>query len=334
MPAPVSNDFSGEFSPLFDPPLQPVDVVDALSVQDFDQHYRRPRRPVVINDGAQSWRALQRWSDPAYLVAAAGHRNTFVRDLDACNVDGESYHEAYREVAFGELVERLFSDQPPAWYLTQGLVMRGNGLGAMMARRTWPASLPELASDLTPPPYWPLDALAQCNLWMGPGNQCSGMHYDEFDNLNGVVLGSKRWLLFPHDQAAVLLNGSQVRQTIAPGFHAGEANRFAGARARARGYECVIRPGQLLYVPAGMWHQVFSGPGPGLAVNYWYLSLPRDAVRAAVLHARRFSGFSRRKRFLLALGVIGVQAAIKTIQYGFGRRAPAEVEIGPPGYGL
>jgi hypothetical protein len=83
-----------------------------------------------------------------------------------------------------------------------------------------------------------------------------------------------------------------------------------------------------------MWHQVFSGPGPGLAVNYWYLSLPRDAVRAAVLHARRFSGFSRRKRFLLALGVIGVQATIKTIQYGFGRRAPAEVEIGPPGYGL
>jgi len=334
MQVPVSNDFACEFAPLFDPPLQTVDEVDTLSVQDFDSCYRRPRRPVIINDVARSWPALQAWSDPAYLVRAAGHRTTFVRDLEASSIDPEHYHEAYREVLFGELAEALFSGQPPAWYLTQGLIMRGDGLGAMMSRRTWPASLPELAADLELPPYWPLGELTQCNLWMGPGNQSSGLHYDEYDNLNGVVVGSKRWLLFPHEQAPGLLNGANGDNTIAMGFHAGEPNRFAGNRAGVRGYECVTRPGQLLYVPAGMWHQVFSSPGPGLAVNYWYLSLPRDAAHAAVLHARRFSGFSRRKRFWLALGVIGAKVAIKSVQYGFGQRAPAEVEIGPPGYGL
>lgn len=334
MQTPDASDFSTVLASCFSPPLQSVDVVDGLSVRDFEERYRRPRRPVIINDGARQWRALQRWSTPDHLVSVAGHRNAFVRDLEASNVEAGSYHEEYREVVFGELVERLFGEQPPAWYLTQGLIMRGSGFSAMLARRTWPAALPELAQDLTLPPYWSEKDLAQCNLWLGPGDQISGLHYDEFDNLNGVVVGSKRWILFSHDQAAVLLNGQDVRQTIAPGFHAKAENRFEGSRATARGYECVTHPGQLLYVPAGMWHQVFSGPGPSLAVNFWYLNLPRDTTSAVVLHARRYSGFFRRKRFLLALGLVGAQVSIKAVQYGFGKRAPAEVEIGPPGYGL
>lgn len=330
----VSSEFSCEFAPLFDPPLQPVDVVRGLTKQDFESNYRRPRRPVIIDDGAEAWPALKRWSDPAYLISAAGHRQTFVRDLDASNLDSANYHEAYREVALGELVERLFSEQPPAWYLTQGLIMRGDGLGALLGRRCWPASLPELAGDLRLPLYWPQDDLTECNLWLGPGGQISGLHYDEYDNLNGVILGSKRWLLFPHGQAPVLLNGARGHDSIAPGFHAAQTERFAGLRRSAQGYECITRPGQLLYVPAGMWHQVFSSPGPSLAVNCWYLRLPRDAARAAVLHARRYSGFAARKRFLLVLGVIGAKVMLKTAQYGLGKRAPAEVQVGTPGYRL
>lgn len=334
MQSPITSDFSDDFAALFQPALEPVDVVDGLTQQDFENHYRRPRRPVIINDGAQAWRAIKRWSDPAHLISAAGHRNTFVRDLDASRFEAGSYHEAYREVGLGELVERLFSEQPPAWYLTQGLIMRGNGLGSLLGRRCWPASLPELAGDLTLPPYWPPDSLTECNLWLGPGGQFSGLHYDEYDNLNGVVVGNKRWLMFPHDQAPVLLNGANGRDSIAPGFQSGSADRFAGARASARGFECVTRPGQLLFVPAGMWHQVFSGPGPSLAVNFWYLSLPRDAARAAVLHARRHSGFSARKRLLLVLGVISAKVLVKTVQYGLGQRAPSQVQVGTPGYRL
>lgn len=330
----TQSEFSCDFSPLFDPPLGPVDVVSGITKEAFESNYRRPRRPVIIDDGAKAWPALQRWQDPAYLVAAAGHRPTFVRDLDASNFDSASYHEAYREVVLGELVERLFSDQPPTWYLTQGLIMRGGGLGALLGRSCWPASLPELASDLIQPPFWPQESLAECNLWLGPGGQSSGLHYDEYDNLNGVVLGSKRWLLFPHDQAKVLLNGATGRDSIAPGFHFSQADRFANLRGSARGYECVTHPGQLLYVPAGMWHQVFSSDGPSLAVNYWYLSIPRDIVRSAVLHAKRYSGFAARKRFLLVLGLIAAKVMLKTAQYGFGKRAPSEVQVGQPGYRL
>jgi hypothetical protein len=326
--------FSKPFAPLFDPPLRPVDEVHGLTEHAFERLYRRPRRPVIIADGAKTWPALSRWSQPAQLKAQAGHRQAFVRDLQASSVSSDNYHEAYREVAFDELVERLFSKEPPAWYLTQGLISRGNGLGALLGRNCWPAHLPELAADLRPPPYWPEKDLTECNLWLGPGGQCSGLHYDEYDNLNGAVVGRKRWLLFPHHQAKRLLNGDAGHNSIAPGFHASQADRFANQRAHAQGFECVTEPGQLLYVPAGMWHQVFSSPGPSLAVNYWYLSYPRDMARAAMLHARRYSGFAARKRFLLVLGLIAGKVVLKSGQYGLGKRAAQDVQVGTPGYRL
>jgi hypothetical protein len=327
-------EFSKPFAPLFDPPLRPVDEVYGLTEHAFEKLYRRPRRPVIIADGAKTWPALSRWSQPAQLKAQAGHRQAFVRDLQASSVNSDNYHETYRRVAFDELVERLFSKDPPAWYLTQGLISRGNGLGALLGRNSWPAHLPELAADLRSPRYWPEKDLTECNLWLGPGGQCSGLHYDEYDNLNGAVVGRKRWLLFPHHQAKRLLNGDAGHNSIAPGFHASQADRFANQRAHAQGFECVTEPGQLLYVPAGMWHQVFSSPGPSLAVNYWYLSYPRDMARAAMLHARRYSGFAARKRFLLVLGLIAGKVVLKSGQYGLGKRAAQDVQVGTPGYRL
>ncbi|MEZ5702799.1 MAG: cupin-like domain-containing protein [Burkholderiaceae bacterium] len=218
MQAEKQSDFSERFAPFFDPPLRPVDVVYGLTPHAFETLYRRPRRPVIIGDGAKAWPAMTRWARPARLKSLSGHRPAFVRDLQASSVDADNYHEAYREVTFGELVERLFSEEPPAWYLTQGLVTRGNGIGALLGRNSWPAHLPELAEDLRPPPYWPEEDLTECNLWFGPGGQCSGLHYDEYDNLNGAVVGSKRWLLFPHHQTQRLLNGTTGHNSIAPGF--------------------------------------------------------------------------------------------------------------------
>ncbi|MEZ5702800.1 MAG: hypothetical protein R3E42_13960 [Burkholderiaceae bacterium] len=69
-------------------------------------------------------------------------------------------------------------------------------------------------------------------------------------------------------------------------------------------------------------------------MNYWYLSFPRDMARAAALHARRHSGFAARKRFLLVLGLIAGKAMLKTGQYGLGKRAPTDIQVGTPGYRL
>jgi len=328
-----ASDFTTDFAPLFDPPLQPVDVVRDLSVEDFERCYRRPRKPVIVEGATADWPALTRWTDPHYLAERAGHRKVYVRDLAAGSIDIDAYREVYRESSFADVVEQMFSESPPAWYLTQALVARGTGVSALLRRNVSPAWLPELADDLPRPAFWRDANLTECNLWMGPGGQSSSLHYDEFDNLNCAILGCKRWILFPWDQTPLLLNRDRGRHTIARGFHAAEADRWSGGRADAQGYQAVLQPGQLLFVPAGMWHQVFSGPGPSIAANFWYLRLPRDA-RSAVLYARRYSGFPARKRFPLALALVYAQFLLKLMQYGMGKRATGEVRIGPDIYGM
>jgi hypothetical protein len=290
-------------------------------------------RPVIIEGVSTRWPALHRWTELAHLQAAAGHRPVFVRDLAAGCIDAGPYREVYRELSFGDFAQQVFSDPPPPLYLTQALIDRGNGLAALLGRKLSPAWLPELAADFTLPPYWAREHLFEANLWMGPGGQVSGLHFDEFDNLNAPIHGHKRWILFPHDQTQRLLDGDWGMNTIGPGFHADAPRRFSGERSRVRGYQCVTQPGQLLFVPAGMWHQVFSGPGLSLALNFWYLQWPRD-LGSALLHARRHTGFPARKRFPLVLAMVLAQFAWKASQYALGRRPIRDVQVGVTGYGL
>jgi hypothetical protein len=332
-PAPPLRDFDTDFAPLFTPALQAVDVVHDLSPEDFERYYRRPGRPVIIEGVSTRWPALHRWTELAHLQAAAGHRPVFVRDLAAGCIDAGPYREVYRELSFGDFAQQVFSDPPPPLYLTQALIDRGNGLAALLGRKLSPAWLPELAADFTLPPYWAREHLFEANLWMGPGGQVSGLHFDEFDNLNAPIHGHKRWILFPHDQTQRLLDGDWGMNTIGPGFHADAPRRFSGERSRVRGYQCVTQPGQLLFVPAGMWHQVFSGPGLSLALNFWYLQWPRD-LGSALLHARRHTGFPARKRFPLVLAMVLAQFAWKASQYALGRRPIRDVQVGVTGYGL
>lgn len=331
-PAPPLRDFDTDFAPLFTPALQTVDVVHDLSPEDFERHYRRLGRPVIIEGVSTRWPALHRWTELAHLHAAAGHRPVFVRDLAAGCIDAGPYREVYRELSFGEFAQQMFSDPPPALYLTQALIDRGDGLAALLGRKLSPAWLPELAADFTLPPYWTRRHLFEANLWMGAGGQVSGLHFDEFDNLNAPVHGHKRWILFPRDQTQRLLDGDWGLNSIGPGFHADAPRRFSGGRSRVRGYQCVTQPGQLLFVPAGMWHQVFSGPGLSLALNFWYLQLPRD-LGSTALHARRHTGFPARKRFPLALAAVLAQLAWKASLYALGQRPRPDVRVGVTRYG-
>jgi hypothetical protein len=329
-----TRDFETDFAPLFDSPLQPVDVVENLSVAEFERRYRRHARPVIVDRAAAHWPALARWQDAAYLDQRAGHKTIFVRDLDAGSIDVGNYREEYRKTSFGDFASRVLSGTP-AGYLTQALIVRGTGMNGLLKRSTVPAWLPELADDIELPACLPARALTEGNLWMGSGGQSSGLHYDEFNNLNVAIRGEKRWLLFPRSQTATLLSdGSSGRSSIARGFHAAQPARMAGRRAQARGYQCVTRPGQMLYVPAGMWHQVFSGPGPSMAVNFWYLQMPRDLHTCGVLHARRRTGFNSRRRFPLVLAILYLRTLLLMAQYALGKRAPEEEQVGATDYGF
>jgi hypothetical protein len=330
-------EFDIDFASCFQPPLQPVEVLRGVDFGTFRHRFRDPGVPVILEGETDDWPAMARWPDLAYLRRVAGEQPVYVRDLDRGSINGRKYSEPYQSFSFADFLERISGSQPQNLYLTQGVIRRPTGILRAFERELHPALLTVLAEDLPVPRFWQPDQLLEANLWLGPGSHASALHFDEFDNLNAVIAGSKRWLLFPAAQADKLTAGARDAQgTIVRGFHAGEPRRFEPAvRCTAHGYQCVTRPGQLLYVPRGMWHQVFSGPGLSIAVNFWFFSFARDAAKVALNSAHRYVGFRSRKRLAVALATIYLDAARRLARYGIQqlmRLPPPEPAVGPTSY--
>ncbi|MBA5686725.1 cupin-like domain-containing protein [Rugamonas apoptosis] len=124
--------------------------------------------------------------------------------------------------------------------------------------------------------HWPtyFDKMGPPRFWVGPAGTVTPLHCDYDDNIFAQVWGSKRIFLSPphHEEflypkeANAILFGSPF-DPEAPDFE-----RFPLAR-QATMVECVVQPGDMLYVPAGWYHQVraltFS-----LSSNRWARAVP------------------------------------------------------------
>lgn len=124
--------------------------------------------------------------------------------------------------------------------------------------------------------HWPsyFDKMGPPRFWVGPAGTVTPLHCDYDDNIFAQVWGTKRIFLSPphHDEllypreANAILFGSPF-DPEAPDFE-----RFPLAR-EATMIECIVNPGDLLYVPAGWYHQVraltFS-----LSSNRWARAVP------------------------------------------------------------
>lgn len=124
--------------------------------------------------------------------------------------------------------------------------------------------------------HWPgyFDKMGPPRFWLGPAGTVTPLHCDYDDNIFAQVWGTKRIFLAPphHDEflytseANAILFGSPF-DPDAPDFE-----KFPLAR-QATMIECVVNPGDMLYVPAGWYHQVraltFS-----LSSNRWARALP------------------------------------------------------------
>lgn len=124
--------------------------------------------------------------------------------------------------------------------------------------------------------HWPayFDKMGPPRFWIGPARTITPLHCDYDDNIFAQIRGVKRIFLAPphHDaylytrEANPLLFGSPVDP------EALDDAIFPLARQAAL-VEVIVRPGDMLYVPAGWYHQVraleFS-----LSSNRWARGLP------------------------------------------------------------
>ncbi len=131
---------------------------------------------------------------------------------------------------------------------------------------------------------------AQANIWIG-NRTCVSAHQDGPDNLACVVVGRRRFTLFPPEEVGNLYVGPleftpsgqpvSMVDLAAPDFT--RYPKFAQALARARVAE--LTAGDAVIIPSLWWHHIEGLDDFNALVNYWWDDVPAfmDAPLLALL---------------------------------------------------
>lgn len=154
------------------------------------------------------------------------------------------------------------------------------------------------------------------NLWLGPGGHVECLHYDATDGTLVQLHGAKKVVLFPPSQLSKLYpfplsihlrHGLKLRSWFSQVYpETPDLKSFPQfAEALPHKHEVILQQGELLYIPAGWWHEVTAlGEEMVCSVNQFWRVLPRRRALFSVSVWRNYLGI------LFALPYIGAKLAI------------------------
>lgn len=226
--------------------LQPVDRVDHISGEDFQEQYYKPMNPLVITDLAKTWPAYDKWTWD-YFKTIVGDKRVGLYN----NVKSDAYtpiNTADDYKTFGEYIE-MISTGPAAW-------------------RIFLFNIFDHAPQLTEDFIWPEHLMKGYvkkypMLFTGGATSITHMHFDI--DLSHIVhtqfAGRKKVLLFPYEEQHKLYRKPFEVLSMADfsNFDEGKGNpdylRFPAVKL-AQGYQVILNPGDTLFMPAGYWHHM------------------------------------------------------------------------------
>jgi hypothetical protein len=233
-----------------------------IQVPASELQFRRPLaagRPIHIPGAMKGrWGALDRWTT-AYLTEKVGAAEMTVRNYTE-NV-GVPRHKwkrycAWDKMTMGEYLRRLDAGEAKNIYLAQVSI---------------PKELRALMPDIEKPPFLNFHSLDPV-IWIGPGGHVEPLHFDTAHSVIGEVVGRKRVVMFSPEHYYALypfpfwapINVSFSQLDI---DHPDLAlfPRFKEARA----VECTLEAGDILFIPAGWWHQVYCLDHPCISVTHF-----------------------------------------------------------------
>ena len=253
----------------------------------------RRGEPVVIDDFAASWPALQRWA-PEALAERVGDRTVRVYDA-SFGEPGRNYMRNVDSMPFSRYLQQV---------LEQGRDLR-------MFLYNISRQVPELLDDIEFPDIGQRFSRKFVFTFFGCKGSTTPLHYDidMGQVFHTVIRGRRRVRLFAPDQSRSLYKHPFTVRSYVDLDDPDPA--VWPALARAKGHEVVLEAGQTLYMPPGWWHEFhyleagigvsLRAPGSGIGqhvqglANLLLLS-PIDRVANRVAGRRWFAWKRERAR--------------------------------------
>lgn len=240
----------------------PFDVprVHKPSKAQFLQEIWGPQKPAVLTGMMDEWPALSRWTD-GYLNQVAGDVEVDV----SASKDGFFSGDAEKGFIYaGRFKKFRFRD-----YLAEVQNPKAEDK-LYLQQAPLDEQFPPLVNDVLAPPFLK-GREESVRLWIGPAGNISPLHYDGADNFLCQVRGRKRLVLFaPSDTDSLYPNRmtSAIPHLSRLRIDNLDLSEYPDVR-NATPWECVLNPGEMLFIPLSWWHQVYSTDF-SISVNFWY----------------------------------------------------------------
>lgn len=234
----------------------------SLPASTFENKYLKNKDPVIITN-ALNWDALKKWS-PDFLKATYVDKDISLTVMaPEINMPGNEL-----KLKFTQAVDLICnnSDEGKKYYMMQ---------------RSIYDEFPELVKDIEIPIYADKSKEHVINFWFGEKGINTKPHYDYSNNFLVQVVGKKRVRLFspkntPHMYPYSMYDCVTMDGVSHPAVQASQIadidkidhNKFSDFKL-SKCFEAILEPGDLLFIPAGWWHEVKS-LDVSMSVNFWW----------------------------------------------------------------
>ncbi|KAH7464682.1 F-box protein [Phytophthora ramorum] len=215
-----------------------------MTLADFKRDFEGPNVPVIITDAIDDWAALDKWTDE-YLAQVCKGKTFYAGGFQF------PIHKYFN------YCRTLLDDQP-----------------LFVFDKEFAAKVPQLAEDYVVPEYFREDYFSLLGeekrpdyrwLIIGPKKSGSGFHIDPnaTNAWNGVIRGSKKWIMFPPGQGPPGIHPSEDGSEVSAPVSLMEwfvtfYKQVQKLPAHLKPLEGICREGETMFVPHGWWHTVLN----------------------------------------------------------------------------
>jgi hypothetical protein len=264
-----------------------IDRRGPMSRSEFVELYEKPNRPVLITGVMDKWPAMTRWR----LSTLVGNHPEMLLKTNSRSTNGKRFRMRLRD--FISYCDR-WNGEKPLYIFDKKVIQNIDLSGDYTVPDLFSEDLFELMEEDDRPDYkWIL---------IGPNGSGSPFHTDPHDTSawNGVVEGCKRVSFYPPEVVPPGVDEDLIHSEYYASEDTMEWYRsvYPTLPTSRLPMECLVHPGEMLFIPSGWWHQV-QNIGHTVAVTQNFCSLitfPRVAS-----HMNAHAGKNVRKDFKIAL---------------------------------
>ena len=266
------NDLKAKFDKLPDAGRGQIQARSALDVDEFKNGFFKNSEPVVYRGAAKDWPCCKKW-DLNYFKDAVGKKNVLLVDING--LTSKKSETGFEILPVSDLVTNIreggekYLRFSPLLQHDPGLVKDLNldWLGRLKSR-------------------WSIGVTYY--LFMGGKGTVTHLHCDQPCNLFIQVYGRKKWTLISVDQSHMVY--PQATQTA---YFKSEAdlgiklNEKHSLINKAKKWEVILEPGDILYIPPHVWHYV-ENLSETIAVGYRFSSIAAAIRSSGIFTFLRF----------------------------------------------